>query len=49
MLIDIARFFDYEHAAEWLSRPLGPDPDFDREIYRGPGEVADADPFDDPD
>jgi hypothetical protein len=33
---DIEAFDNYERAVEWLSRPEGPDPDFDRELYLGP-------------
>ncbi len=35
---DVDRFDSYEKAAEWLSRAEGEDPDFDREIYLGPGD-----------
>jgi len=36
---DVARFYSYEEAAEWLSTPA-PDEDdeFDRDTYEGPGE-----------
>ena len=33
---DVERFYNYEQAVEWLSRVVEEDPDFDREIYRGP-------------
>lgn len=38
---DIARFYSYEEAAEWLSEPL-PDPEdeFDRDTYEGPKAEA---------
>jgi hypothetical protein len=46
---DIARFYNYEEAAEWLSTPP-PDPgdEFDRDTYEGPGEKkADEEEFGD--
>jgi hypothetical protein len=33
---DLAGFDNYEEATEWLSKPEGRDPDFDREVYHGP-------------
>src|SRR5262249_40463007 len=38
---DIARFYDYEEAAEWLSAPPPTaDDEFDRDTYRAPGKQA---------
>jgi hypothetical protein len=37
---DVGRFYSYEEAAEWLSRSGEPDPEFDREVYEGPGGEA---------
>lgn len=37
---DIQRFHSFERAVEWLSHSNEPDPDFDREIYKGPGDRA---------
>jgi hypothetical protein len=40
---DVEDFTSYEKAAEWLSHSGEEDPDFDREIYHGPGEKAKPD------
>jgi hypothetical protein len=38
---DIARFYNYEEAAEWLSTAApSADDEFDRDTYEGPGEKA---------
>src|SRR5262245_43239500 len=36
-------FVSYEKAAEWLSSEDEEDPEFDREIYRGPGAEGESD------